>query len=254
MANTANKDNTWQISRSDENKDIDQATYSNKSFSVRVDLTHPGEGLQDVSFQGSPTHVSSLRISAEPPTPKGGETVIESYVRGDDLIVTYAQTPARTIRPQIYWSALNFKDAHGIQATISAQTSLLDSDPTIRSHSRLGQGDLFQPKQIEDNGDWQQRSADDACSADSPSLFLFRPNDADWSYAEILFPTDFQGAQVTAKDDALQIEFSMFPEFLEKGVIRRGRIQSLFMPRTNDQQVAIAAYRELANSPAPLTT
>jgi hypothetical protein len=45
----------------------------------------------------------------------------------------------------------------------------------------------------------------------------------------------------------------MFPESLEKGVIRRGRVRGVFLPREQDEQLARAAWRALVDSPDVLS-
>lgn len=239
-------DSYWQV-------DDNQATITVPTFSASIDMQFPEKGLYAVKYNGKAIgDISTLKISQQPTTPKGGETIIESYRRGDDLIVKYAQTPARSARPQLDWSLIELSGAVGIQATIAMQTSLLDSDPTVQARSVLGDGELlYQPSNAKE---WHSSDGDASIGATALSLLLFRPTDADWSYAEVIYPSDFQGASVSKTTKGLEIEISLFPEFLEKGVIRKGRIQSLFMSRTNDQQIAVEAHNALAHSAAPLTT
>ena len=49
------------------------------------------------------------------------------------------------------------------------------------------------------------------------------------------------------------IRWQMFPESLEKGVIRRGRVRGVFLPREQDEQLARAAWRALVDSPDVLS-
>lgn len=252
----AEKKNGWQLEAAADVKDGDprRAIYKSADLSFALDILRPCDGLQDLQFnENTVSGLTSLQISPEPPTPKSGETVIESYVRGDDLLVNYAQTPARTARPQIEWTSIHTADVHGVQATIAMYTSLLDSDPTVRTRSVFPAGSLVQPL-ADGSGEVHELSAGDQVQADSLSAFIFRPEGADWSYAEILFPSDFQGAAIVKSSDGLAMEFSLFPEFLEKGVIRKGRIQALFLQRSNDVATVLAAHERLANAPAPLTT
>ena len=228
------------------------ASCKQDDISFRVDLHYPGRGLQiDPAGTRGIEGLSCLRISPQPPTPKGGETLIDAYARGRDLIATYAQTPARTSRPEIYWSIVNDDDMVGIEATIGVQTSLLDSDPTVRSSTSFPPGKLSNLASIA-AAEWISLSAGDEVSAESASLFLFRPNDASWSYAEIVYPSDFQGAEVTEGDSSgtMQLNFALFPEFLEKGVIRKARIQALWLPREDDE--ALEKRRAVASPPSKI--
>jgi hypothetical protein len=45
----------------------------------------------------------------------------------------------------------------------------------------------------------------------------------------------------------------LFPEHLEKGVIRRGRVCGWFMPAENDLETAVALARQFVAEPLPLT-
>jgi hypothetical protein len=64
-------------------------------------------------------------------------------------------------------------------------------------------------------------------------------------------------AQSRAKsDDAVRritLTSILFPERLEKGVIRRGRLAGIFVPRDGDEEAAAHFYRQWRASPPPLT-
>ena len=49
-------------------------------------------------------------------------------------------------------------------------------------------------------------------------------------------------------------EWRLFAEFLEKGVIRRARVNSALVPQENDIELAIECSRAMENLPLPLTT
>jgi hypothetical protein len=48
--------------------------------------------------------------------------------------------------------------------------------------------------------------------------------------------------------------WELFAEFLEKGVIRRTRMQAVFLPRVNDLQIARDCCQMMSIRPLPLTT
>ncbi len=52
---------------------------------------------------------------------------------------------------------------------------------------------------------------------------------------------------------AIQSQWELFAEFLEKGVIRRARLQSLFVPRENDVQLVAECCQAIEHRPLPLT-
>ena len=74
------------------------------------------------------------------------------------------------------------------------------------------------------------------------------------SYVELVFPADFHGATASVSDDGGGVQYHLIPEFLEKGVIRMARIQSLFVPRADDEKLAEQAQELFAAAAPPLTT
>ena len=66
----------------------------------------------------------------------------------------------------------------------------------------------------------------------------------------MVHPTDFVSARL---QHTRHVETTLFPEHLEKGVIRRGRICGWFMPAENDLDTAVELAREFVNEPPPLT-
>jgi hypothetical protein len=75
------------------------------------------------------------------------------------------------------------------------------------------------------------------------------------SYAEIMPTSDFRQISVRREPTGdCQSCWELFAEFLEKGVIRRARLQSLFLLRENDVQLAADCCRAIERRPLPLTT
>ena len=71
----------------------------------------------------------------------------------------------------------------------------------------------------------------------------------------MVHPSDFVAAQVDADMQLNQcLSTTLFPEHLEKGVIRRGRICGWFMPTETDLEVAVQLARQFVDEPLPLTT
>ena len=86
--------------------------------------------------------------------------------------------------------------------------------------------------------------------------FLLRLPASGLSYLEMVHPSDLSQARVNVVEPAdphLHTSFRLFAEHLEKGVIRRGRLRGLFLPRPNDTVDALDAHREFHLSPPPLT-
>lgn len=207
-----------------------------------IDLQAPAAGLRDLQLADQPlTGLTLLGVPLAGDRPTA--TVVDHYIRGRDLVASYAPTTAERLHPQIYWRVLDTHElpegACGLELIVSMRTDLLDSHPRLTTTSQLPAGELL--------------SAGDL----PPGLFLARPSGASYSYVEMLHPSDYAaspdkgGKEVNAK--GMQLHFSLFPERLEKGVIRQSRLQAIFVPRASDLADAQAAQRRFAATPPPLT-
>jgi hypothetical protein len=91
----------------------------------------------------------------------------------------------------------------------------------------------------------------------SSHCLIARLPDGETSYMECVSASDFQQAWVSPANEEAKVaklEWLLFHEFLEKGVIRRARVHMLFLPRENDVLLAAACCRALETRPLPLTT
>lgn len=245
----------WSVWRLHDN----QAQLASTAFRCCIDIVRPANGLTDIHYGKFPLNGwQPLRVAPQPPAPTRGETLIESYARGEDLVATYAQTPPRTVRPQLYWRyQTGAAETVGIELLAAMQTSLLDSDPTLISFTDLPGGDFlwlvneaasrFEPV------DMTVRSRWDCSGSGGDPLFVFRPAGFEVSYGEIVYPADFQGAEVHRLDEGFRLTYRLFSEPLEKGVIRKARVVGVFLPRQQDLQLAMAWYRATVAAAPPLT-
>lgn len=226
-------------------------TLTTPLVSGEVNLLFPWHGFSPAAMKAA--HVGLLKVftrATAGPTP---ETLVESYQRGTDLVATYAQTPERNVRPQVYWRYVEAsKQVAGLELVISMQTSLLDSTPATSLESTLPGGEVI-PLSIDGSplalGDtaWQTDSV-------APRAVLFRTQHLGASYLEMVHPTDFAGVQITSEADQATVRWHVFPERLEKGVIRRARVRGLFVPRDNDMQHAREQIAAFVLSPLALST
>jgi len=83
---------------------------------------------------------------------------------------------------------------------------------------------------------------------------LWRLSGGELSYAEIMPRSDFRQLSVERMDHSSTSRWELFSEFLEKGVIRRARLQALFLPREDDVQLAAECCQAIERRPLPLTT
>jgi hypothetical protein len=70
----------------------------------------------------------------------------------------------------------------------------------------------------------------------------------------MVHPSDFVTAQVQWNESGSpMVSATLFPESLEKGVIRRARLSGWFLPAENDLQAAVELAKRFVNEPLPLT-
>lgn len=168
------------------------------------------------------------------------ETLVDLYQRGVDLVATYAQSPERNFRPQIYWryvaETVLGHEVAGLELIVSAQTSLLDSQPQTIVESSLPVGE------------WQILSTTPAM------LVLWRPRAWSVSYCQMISAEDLAESTEVAAALLPTLRWQLFHERLEKGVIRRGRVRGLIVPRERDAEVATACCAAFLHSPLVLST
>ena len=160
-------------------------------LSAVVHPLEPGLGLGELRIDGRSVSAACCPLGvdllgAAPTAP----TSIEEYVRGGDLVATYADCPAPALRSQIYWRA----SSHGtegavaaIELVISVQTSLLDSSPRLATRSLLCVDEAL-----------YLSSADGAKRIEEgkSSCYLYRLAETPFSYAEMVHPAQSQESAI----------------------------------------------------------
>lgn len=234
-------------------------------FSADLHLARPFDGLgqwcrdgQSLPLQGllGVNHREFAANEASPPS--------DAYVRGGDLIATYPETAERNFALQIYWRILADDRAveHvrlGLELIVSVQTELLDSQPRLTVASGLSASEIWQMSGDDDGGRFARVQPPCELVANSnPALFVCRLPQRAESYSEMIFPSDFAGTELT-QDSAAAVPTTwlrswLFPDPLEKGVIRRGRLRSYFVDRDRDLESAAALHQRFRRSAIPLTT
>jgi hypothetical protein len=237
----------WQLHAADDVAALDDA----KTLTGKILLSRPARGLEQIALRGTAISAAGLfRLSLTPPS--DCETVQESYLRGNDLVITYQQLSERTVRPQIYWRALadDAQSACGVELQLSVQTDLLQSHPQAHVSSQVPARQAFYSQR---DGSWQpvEQTADLQADVARPLLVI---RGEGWSYVEMAFPGDFVRAQIRAEPQQFRSDWELFAEHLEKGVIRRARLRGLFVPPDNDLEVAASQFARFLDSPLPLTT
>jgi len=219
-------------------------------------LDRPDDGLTNVKTGGREIVCCLLGVEI-PAMAKGERSLEDAYVRGSDLIATYVRQPASDVRAQIYWRALEAEGAMGIEVIVSIQTSLLDGDPRIVFHSNLpGEycvAQLTDADEFQSFDPSQEIKTDTRSPNDGRGCFLFKGSKADFCYAEMIHPADFDTANLSSDCNALQTRYELLPLRMEKGVILRCRAQGWFLPAESAKELAARRYRRFAESKVPLT-
>jgi hypothetical protein len=121
----------------------------------------------------------------------------ERYVRGCDFVATYARTADFPVAPQFYWRAAQHAalSAVQIQMILSVQTDLLDSHPEASVNSFALESRLFHARKLHAAAFDEIASSNSLAASDSGAsreqLFVFRNENLDLSYAQMVHPSDF---------------------------------------------------------------
>ena len=222
-----------------------KARFCTPEFETLVNVAEPWNGLTNCLYRGEVFAAAGLLQADVRELVAEQLAVSETYIRGCDLVATYTPSRQRPVRVQIYWRARVSQEipAAGMEMILSAQTDLLDSNPQVHARS------TFQPGQLLG---WNAQQAACVPECEPSNLYLYRPASGKVSYCEMLHSTDF--SQVALSHTPPQLTWSLFPERLEKGVIRRARLAGMFVPRDSDQAASLAAYHAFEAAPLPLTT
>lgn len=84
-------------------------------------------------------------------------------------------------------------------------------------------------------------------------IVVYRLRNPDWSYVEMSHPEDC--ARIVARVDAAvaRVSFGLFGLDLEKGVILRGRVRGIFVPRRADLDQAMELFKRFLAQKPPLS-
>ena len=234
-----------------------------------VDISRPYLGLTNVvaSRQVLRGYMLAIRRRAEATSHgltahESGSSwpldVADAYVRGNDLVASYRPTDGWPYAPQLYWRANTLNDIPNVFGSlsllVSVETHLLDTWPRIDIGSQLQCAEVLHIDA--ESGATESLQRDQTIPASTGTCCILRRL-TDWpiSYAEIMPANDF--CQLTVRHERNHrciVEWQLFAEFLEKGVIRRAQLQTAFLPRDNDVRIAMACCKAMEHCPLPLTT
>jgi hypothetical protein len=249
------------------------ASLKQPRFTAFVNPLRPSSGLTNLHVDGRPLpDFNSLCVELGDVEPHDAASIIEHYVRGGDLVAAYADRPARGMRAEIYWRAASHELAGAIAAVellASVQTSLLDSCPRLLTRSTVTADQVLQLSDVERGGfkPVAPNPRDDVSNvpSDQPDCYLFHLVAADYSYLEMVHPSDAQASHsqwpvaavrplVKSAPNRFELHHQLFAERLEKGVILRARVLGVLLDRDGDQAAAARHYAAFISERLPLTT
>lgn len=236
--------------------DSTKASLQISCLSAGVDLLKPRAGLGEVVYNDDPIIGNVLGVNPGTSAALSERDLSDVFVRGSDLIVTYAETNERPFSLQIYWRAtVSEQGAVLLDAILSLQTDLLESFPGIAVETKLPAAAILL---LPDDAAAMVRVLADGeqhdLQAEGMDSLLLRPIHESWSYAEATHPEDRGESQIDrSQDDMISIQRQLGGRFLEKGVIRRLRVRGVFLPRENDLELAAHYLASLTTEQPPLT-
>lgn len=243
---------------------LDQrASLSLGPIRARLDLAVPENGIHEIQLGRSPwAGARLLCVEAVTQERRSGLALLEAYVRGSDLVATYAPPVGSAVQPQIYWRARSEHalDATGVELVVSVQTNLLDSRPSTRVSSILNAA-APQALVYYERGQW--RSVDHSAHSivvradeGAAGMWALATGGEEYVYVEMVHPIDFESVtlEVAAPLGRTIIKADVFREHLEKGVIRRARFCGWFLRREHWQSHAEKLLELFRDEPLPLTT
>ena len=218
--------------------------------SAQVDFIRPADGVHSIAMGDTKLSGQSwlgVELSGERPT----IDEIDAYVRGSDLIVTYAETPSRPLRAQVYWRAIESVrrgTLAAIELVASVQTSLLDACPRLSAQSFVAAGEIVSLGEAA-----LSTSHSDSLERVARGV-LIRPSRTNYSYVEMIAGDAVDDEHLETSGSRVHIEHGLFADWLEKGVILRTRVRGVLVERDADLASANAELDEFLAATLPLTT
>jgi hypothetical protein len=232
-----------------------------------LEVAQLSNGLNQLILDNEPLTGSLWQIALgdenEKPSVGVGE-LREVFQRGHDLFVSHTGPADKPYRTSIYWRAefLSAKATHAtLSLIISVETDTLGSQPLIEIQSNLAANEAICLKSVGQTSPHAEtltcRGFEVSGNAEphAPVGILYRLPGGQFSLLELTHPTDFRSLCVKQESGGTwSTEWKLLGQFLEKGVIRRARLQATILPRRNDINLAVDCCSEFTASEIPLST
>lgn len=232
---------TWQLENS-------SARFAHTATDAVLDLKSTASGLK---INVDPKHsicgnLFCTELNANVKNDSHGsftQPLNESFVRGDELHLSYGPTEACPFHLQQMWEARFSngceKSIPSIRMTLSVYTELLDSKPSYTVASNLNAQETLI---LSDDDEFVPVQLSEAISQNF-SCILFRFADGSQSYCEMIHPNERIASEVFTEGTDTKVCWSLFSGQLEKGVIRSACLEGFFLPRENDEELAKECYQ-----------
>ncbi len=199
---------------------------------------------------------AAWEIAAVRPVPHHSVTPEEIYGREDDLICRYRQTQSDVFAFQLDWQLLPAVApfAGGVELWLSVQTDLLDSQPELEVTSVAAGSQAWRVLAHSDLSDEPLAGGDPRDLGPAAMICHSETGSGDrTSGLWLIEPSDQCHARLCSPPNSAALSVRLFGHFMEKGVIRRGRMRFLQASgEIRDADIA-GAYQQFASSPLPLT-
>ena len=222
-------------------------------LTAKINLAFPNRGLSDVNLNSINlplAHTLALQLS-KPQTDESGKQ-LTAYTRDHDLIATYGKQANQANHAEFMWrymtSSNKTQSSVGVEIVATLQTDQLYQPARLTSQTSLTSGNI---STYSSAGTWSDTDADVA-TANTTAILCHFNNGA--SYLEIAHPMDAQGFTLDCSVESTRWKFLLLDQEIEKGVIRRARIQGWWCSEHLTRDAASELIALLANSPLPLTT
>ena len=242
----------WQLDRG-------RAVLSLHGLRLSIDLENIQRGLcvetdSHGTWQGGILGVSCSG-SSEPLS-----ALVETYARGSELFAEYGPLPERPYRVSTAWQCCPAVEGNAavlvLRLLVSVRTDVLQSRPTVIVSSEIP-GTKIQTLTATEPAAFQTLEMEQSSTPAEleATCLLVDAAGAPHRYLEMIDPRDRGSFAVRQKPDGtLRTQWTLLLErSLEKGVIRRARLQAVILPQDSQDAAAIACWEAFVKSLAPLS-
>lgn len=242
----------WQIEHQ-------QAVWKSRRLSALIDLTRPVLGLHRVRYGNDEwTDTNILQVSYPCGDPDAWDFIDDAYVREPDLIVAYREC-AIALRTQLQWRVHELPGALVLfELTASVQTPSHDCDPRLRIATSLP-GTVWHLQGGEMDDEWnltQQSNIDHvAMRVATPGIVVLNSaGETSPCFGQAIPACDLVEAHLE-RNQAAQgstLVQTYFADRLEKGVLRRVRVQAYASPNSQDIDAVLSTALQALHHAPPL--